>query len=87
MIDVRTAVLKAVEYVRQFQDYLPRSEIRLEETEFVDPRYWEITLSFVESGGLPSFGITTQRIYKIFRIDAETADVISMKVRTLAGAA
>ena len=83
MIDIKTAVQKAVEYVREFQDYLPRSDIRLEETEFVDPGLWEITLSFLESGSVPVLGIPARRIYKIFRIDAETGDVKSMKVRSL----
>jgi len=82
MIDVKTAVRKAVEYVQELQEYFPRSDIRLEETEFVDPGLCEITLSFSEN---PMFG-KLSRIYKIFRIDAETGEVKSMKVRSLAAA-
>ena len=86
MIDVKTAVRKAVEYVRELQDYLPKSEIRLEETEFVDPGFWQITLSFSESSlGLP-FGPPNARAYKVFRRDANTGEVLSMKVRSLAAA-
>jgi len=84
MIDVKTAVRKALEYVRELQDYLPKSEFRLEETEFVDPGFWQITLSFSESPlGLP-FGPPSARTYKVFRIDANTGEVLSMKVRSLA---
>ena len=65
MIDVKTAVRKALEYVRELQDYLPKSEFRLEETEFVDPGFWQITLSFSESPlGLP-FGPPSTRIYTV----------------------
>ncbi len=82
MIDVKTAVQRAVEYVREFQDYLPRSDIRLEETEFVDPNIWQITLSL--SDALPVLGIPGGRIYKMFRINADTGQVVSMKARSLA---
>ena len=85
MIDVKTAVRKAVEYVRELQDYFPQEgNIRLEETEFVDPDSWQITLSFVDKDRI--FGFPAGRIYKTFRISAETGEVISMKVRTLAAA-
>jgi len=83
IIDVKTAVRKALEYVRELQDYLPKSEIRLEETEFVDPGFWQIALSFSESPlGLP-FGPPSARIYKVFRAGANTGEVVSMKVRSL----
>ena len=82
MINVRTAVRKAVEYVREFQDYLPQSDVRLEETEYVEPDLWLITLSFTED--VPF--ITDRRTYKEFRIDADTGDVKAMKVRSLASA-
>ena len=82
MIDVRTAVRKAVEYVREFQDYLPQSDVRLEETEYVEPDLWLITLSFTED--VPF--ITDRRTYKEFRIDADTGDVKAMKVRSLTSA-
>jgi hypothetical protein len=83
IIDVKTAVRKALEHVRELQDYLPKSEIRLEETEFVDPGFWQIALSFSES----PFGPPSARIYKVFRIDANTGEVLSMKVQSLASTA
>jgi hypothetical protein len=81
MIDVKTAVRKAVEYVRELQDYFPQGDIRLEETEFVDPDLWQITLSFDNNGSF--LGSMAGRRFKIFRIDAETGEVESMKIRTL----
>jgi hypothetical protein len=79
MIDVRTAVQIAADYVAQFSDYFPPREIRLEETEFVDPGYWDVTLSFLDNA------ITERRSYKIFRIDAESGDVRFMKARAVLG--
>lgn len=81
MIDVKTAVRKSVEYVQEFREYLPGTDIRLEETEYVEPGFWLITLSFPED--IP---IVKNRIYKEFRIDAETGEVTAMKVRLFAHA-
>jgi len=78
MIDVKTAVRAAIEYVQEFQDYLPHTDVRLEETEFVEPNTWLITLSF--SADYP---FTAARSYKEFRIDADAGHVMSMKVRQL----
>jgi hypothetical protein len=77
-VDVKTAVRKAIEYVREFQDYFPITDVRLEETEFVEPASWHITLSF---SGDAVWGL--QRNYKILRIDANTGDVVSMKIRAV----
>jgi len=80
MINVKTAVRKAVEYVQEFQDYLPQRDVRLEETEYDDAGIWLITLSFPARDVLP-FG--SARDYKEFRIDAATGEVTAMKVRSL----
>jgi len=80
MIDVKSAVHVAVDYVRGLDEFMPASQIRLEETELSDDNYWYITLSF--PGGFLNDG----RDYKIFKIDADTGRVMSMKVRTLAAA-
>ena len=81
MIDVKTAVRTAVKYVQEFQDYLPGTDIRLEETEYAEPGFWLITLSF--SDNVP---FAPSRNYKEFRIDANSGEVLSMKVRSLATA-
>jgi|APDOM4702015191_1054821.scaffolds.fasta_scaffold646921_2 hypothetical protein len=83
MINVKTAVRKAVEYVQEFQDYLPQRDVRLEETEFDETGIWLITLSFPSGNILP---LGPARDYKEFRIDAETGEVTAMKVRSLAHA-
>ena len=78
MIDVKTAVRAAIGYVNEFREYIPPRDIRLEETEYdEDRRHWVITLSFVEND------ITGFRSYKVFRIDANSGDVMSMKVRSV----
>jgi hypothetical protein len=89
MIDAKAAVRKAIEYLEQFSEFIPSFGIRLEEVEHEDFGDWLITLSTVEpppasllSNNL-SHLMSGKRIYKMFRIDSDTGDVKSMKVRTL----
>lgn len=88
MIDVKSAVRAAMKYLQEIQEFVPAIGMRLEETEHDDSGDWLITLSTVEDSGIrvespfPVFP-TGKRIYKVFRIDANTGDVKSMKVRTL----
>jgi hypothetical protein len=80
MIGVKQAVGSAIDYVREFSDFLPTQDIRLEETELVEKEgnpVWLVTLSFVESRVIGS------RAYKIFEIDADNGMVNSMKVRNI----
>jgi hypothetical protein len=79
MIDVKTAVRTAAEYVREFEEFIPPRELRLEETELDDYGNWLITLSFLENP------VTGHRSYKVSRIDRESGEVVSMKVRPLVG--
>ncbi len=84
-LDVRSAVLAAIGYLQALDDFVPTGEIRLEETERNDAGNWLITLSTLDP---PDKGIMSQltpakRNYKLFRIDAKTGEVKSMKVRTL----
>lgn len=80
MLTVKDAVQKAVEYVQDLESVLPTTSLRLEETEFDDASSeWQITLSFLEGN---MFGF--QRSYKRFRVDAETGDVKSMTIRSVA---
>jgi hypothetical protein len=79
MIDVKQAVQIAVAYINEFQEFIEPREIRLEETELVEPGYWEITLSLVDNP------LTGHRSYKVFRIDADTGAVRSMKARAVLG--
>jgi len=84
-LDVRGAVLAAIAYLQQLDDFVPTDEIRLEETERDDKGDWLITLSTLDR---PGKGFVNQlappkRNYKIFRIDPTSREVKSMKVRTL----
>jgi hypothetical protein len=82
MIDVKSAVRIAVDYMHGLNEFLPTYELRLEETELSeDGGYWYITLSFPES-----IGVFEKRAFKIFKIDTETGQVLSMKVRMPAAA-
>jgi hypothetical protein len=91
MIDVKSAVRRAVDYLREFHEFIPAHSIRLEETEYEDSGDWLITLSTLDATDPDAFptlaetltGPRLARIYKQFRIDAETGKVKSMKVRTL----
>jgi hypothetical protein len=77
MIDVKTAIRTAIEFLNEFKEFFRPEDIRLEETEFDEHGYWLITLSYRD---VSSFD---RREYKIFRVDAQTGEVKSMKVRTL----
>jgi hypothetical protein len=87
MIDVKTAVRTAMKYLQEFDDFVPARDVRLEETEYDDKGNWLITLSALDDpnrhpGALGIFS-AGKRSYKIFRIDAISGEVKSMKVRTL----
>ena len=87
-IDVKAAVKIAIKYLEEFQDIIPTRHIRLEETEYVDSGDWLITLSTVDDSAAPMGQLAValgnaKRDYRIFRIDAETGNVKSMKVRSL----
>lgn len=80
MIDVKSAVHSAMDYISGFESLFPTRNVRLEETELAEgggQSVWLITLSFVDNP------LLTARIYKQFRIDAETGTVLSMKSRPI----
>jgi hypothetical protein len=96
LIDVRSAVEAARKYLQQVMDQLvdPGSQIqglRLEETELSEDRKdWLITLGFDRPLGnhldpLQAVLVSKryERDYRIFKIDAETGEVQSMKIREL----
>jgi len=87
MIDVKSAVRTAIQYLQEFHEFIPARSLRLEETELTDDGSWLITLSTEDPDSPPvvlaPFSRSGSRIYKQFRIDADTGAVKSMKVRTL----
>jgi len=90
MIDVKAAVRRAIEYLQEFQEFVPAKAVRLEETEHDDSGDWLITLSMLDdqqdAQGALLEGLARafpKRNYRRFRIDGLTGEVKSMKVRTL----
>ncbi len=88
MIDVKEAARVAAEYFADLYSSADPDSLRLEEVELAeDEQYWMITLSFRESVEERQWlSNDTSRQYKVFKIDAETGKVISMKIRQLEGA-
>ncbi len=97
MMDVKQAAKIAAEYFVDLYAEQKYSDMLLEEVEYDEAGgAWLITLGyspprtiledvkdpFSPLSRLSSFS-TIDRRYKIFRIDAETSNVFSMKIRTL----
>lgn len=87
-IDVRAAVFASKNYLQSLQGLLEYQikDLRLEEVEFSEDRkYWLITLGFIANttGEEESFLLKKERDYKVFKVNAETGEVESMKIREL----
>ena len=84
MIDVKEATTKAREYL---QSFFPDAEkVQLEEVELTDDKaHWFITLSYegVSNSVASSLLVGKSVRYKLFKLDAETGEVISMKIRDI----
>ncbi len=81
MIEVRVATTAAVDYLKQF--FPDANNVQLEEIEISeDEKFWTVTLSYDDND---RFGMSYNRSkkYKIFKIDANTGGVLSMKIREL----
>jgi hypothetical protein len=85
MLEVKEVVKTATDYIHTLFPERQIPELRLEEVELTaDGQYWEVTLSFVvhEPTAYLSLGDAARtREYKTFRINAETGQVQSMKIR------
>ncbi len=89
MIDVKSAVRNAVEFVQSVLEKEKYDKITLEEVELSeDSRFWYITLSLgklivenpfdtLMSGDSGKLSVK----YKVFTVDRETGDVLTMKIR------
>ncbi|OCR00587.1 hypothetical protein BCD67_11440 [Oscillatoriales cyanobacterium USR001] len=92
-INVQNAVITAQNYLFSLPDMtgLVREDLRLEEVELSDDKkYWFITLGFsrpVDKSKNPLADLVAvssyERVYKVFKINAETGEVQSMKIREL----
>ena len=96
-IDVKAAVGRAVAYLQSVTDLLIQQgdqiqDLRLEETELSeDEKYWLITLGYDRPlpahrdplSVLNGADRRYQREYRIFKIESQTGEVKSMKIREL----
>jgi len=84
MIDVKEATGKAREHLTAF---FPEAEnVQLEEVELTgDKAHWLITLSYegVANSVASSLLVGKSVLYKIFKLDAKTGNVLSMKIRDI----
>lgn len=84
MIKVKEATDKAKEYLESF--FPDAEQVQLEEVELSgDKTHWLITLSYegVSTSVASSMLVGKSLLYKIFKLDAETGEVISMKIRDI----
>ena len=83
VIGVKEAAEKAAEYFTDlYHDQF--TNVLLEETERKADRtghYWLITLGYDRPSSLPQFARKGPRAFKIFRVNAETGEVVSMRIR------
>lgn len=96
MIDVKQAVEAATAYARQLFPDEELRHLRVEEVELSsDEQVWNITLGWVEPAVRENKGsllLSTgtgelqklPRVYKVFRVEAETGTVHGMKMREVA---
>ena len=82
MMSVKDATGRAVEYFTelygsQFKNLL------LEEVER-EGEFWHITLGYDLPSILAQYGGPAPRGFKVFKIDASTGEVVSMKIREVA---
>lgn len=84
MIDVTEATNKAREYLMAF--FPDALKVQLEEVELTsDKAYWLITLSYegVSNSVASSLLVGKSLRYKLFKLDAESGELISMKIRDI----
>jgi hypothetical protein len=79
MIDAKEAVKRAMAYFLNLVENKDLPGLELEEVEkSEDGLYWLITLSYVRRVLL-----SEHRIYKQFKVEAQTGEVVSMTIRQL----
>jgi len=94
MIPIKEAAQRAADFCEQ--SYPDAQDFLLEEVEREEDKFWLITISFLiqatKRGGGTASGMAAsmehmfarfERRYKSLKIDAQTGEVISMKIREL----
>lgn len=76
---------RAVEIARTYlKSIKPNTTAMVEEIELSNDRaYWFVTLSYPSNQPEGLFGMKTKRKYRIFKINSNTGEVLSMKIRAL----
>ncbi|HEX6623903.1 MAG TPA: hypothetical protein VF064_09330 [Pyrinomonadaceae bacterium] len=84
MMDVKQAAKLASDYFNSLYETQSLSNVLLEEVELTENgEYWLITLSYPAQPETVSSIFGTKRQYKVFKINAETGEVQSMKIRKI----
>jgi hypothetical protein len=87
MIDVKQAAQSASNFIAGLYSNETISDVRLEEVELSeDGKHWLITLSFPLPASLGVMYLGGARQYKLFKVDANTGEVLSMKIRDVSHA-
>ena len=91
MVDVKAAVGKAMDYLKDMYQIDQFKDVLLEEVDLSqDNKFWNVTIGFTRvqestSGGpmatLIGQSAEFKREYKVFQIDSETGDLRSMRSR------
>jgi hypothetical protein len=82
MINVKEATERAKEHLVNF--FPDADEVQLEEVELTpDKAFWLVTLSYAGASNSVASSLLVGKSmrYKLFKLDAETGEVISMKIR------
>jgi len=90
MLDVKEATQIALSYFEDLYGEDTFSNVLLEEVERDEEdgtSYWYITIGFTEKKpGGPMGPLVPNRRYKRFKVDADTGEVLSMKIRSVENA-
>lgn len=84
MISVKQAVLNAIEFLQDIQQESPPENVAIEEVELSDDgETWSITLGYDPPGASMDkiAGRQIKRVYKMFKIGADSGEIESMKIR------
>ncbi len=87
MISVKEAAKNAYEYMKEIPGYennenIAVEEVELSEEESTDKKYWLITIGYPVGFNVLQ-PTSRSKEYKIFKVDSDTGEVISMKIRNI----
>ena len=88
MVGIKEAVAAAVQFATSVLPPTQTTDIRLEEVETGDHKgqdVWLITLSMEGQNAMQILADRMGRDFKTFAVHKETGEVLSMKIRQLAG--